>query len=1277
MTRPLPLPTRWVDELVRQRAESVRPTLCLSTMPAGIALPDGTSTEDLRADLEHGAWLVGDPRRPGWFRLGGDNFELSVQVRPAENGRHRIAVVHRAEPLQSVPPSPRMRPRVDFARVYDEVPCDLATVLRQLNQAGVVRRQLQRARPSTELRRHGSLRALVSKQYGQLGTLLKLLAERAARQPELEAAGIVMPSDQVRIELAGSPSLPAGRRVTIQVDDEDYQGQVSQVDGRVLTIGPMRDWNAAPGTPVVVTAASRFAMRQNAEALDRFQREEIDGDWHSLATLLCEPDKLYVPGPVPMPERFFSDIQPGTPPLNEPQRAAVAGALASPHAFLVQGPPGTGKTTVISELIRQLIDRGERVLMLAPSHVAVDEVLGRVGAEPGIHALRITWNADRVDAKLHPYLFDRVGRDLARLALHEGADRQARWTRRAAELDGRIARLTELRAAERAERARATAYVTAGHELTRARDAERALEAEAAAWEKRIEAAREEVAAAEKGAEAAARERAGYDREARPRLIVLHEMVTAAVIAADRLTAARAAAADAERMVREWTATIEALDRRLRAWRAHAAENVPLVNARLAEAAQIRANLQSRVTTARWLAALGLGYFSATRRRAEQAERAWQHWYSRGVQLERSAAAAAADERTLAAYHSNREAWRRLVPERTAARQAAESAWSVAVRRLAEHHDDVFATGIARIDLEIEPFAIWRERCADWSRGLDAVLGIPARPPDAAGSDPLSQLLGRYWRAQRRDVEATARTLTAAEGLTRSEHTAAAARERAQSDREEARAAAAAAERLVESRRAELRLAEQKRAGLTARAGEDGVAAEEVEARIEAWTRERTRMNRYAKLRSRWEELTAGQQAEELVEDVRRSFVRATNLVCATTRGIVSRGSQPVRDTDFDTLIVDEASRVTESEFLIGAVRARRWILVGDEHQLPPHVDGDDEQHLHALAAIHRLERGASPSLASAVEHLAGLWQEDDELHQFRAREVTALAEAMQASGEWADGYRETFSRAFEYFATAQDGDTALLQAMRRHLVHSLFQRATKKPGAGLCRPLLEQRRMVPALSRVVREPVYHGRLQDPPPEELERIGLRPITTPRFPAPVTLIDTTFYADQARDRQVGRTFTNPLEQEAVLWALRSYDEDLFDAGLRSVSVSVLAFYKAQAADLDRRIDRSKLKVLEPRVIDVIDAIQGQQSDIVLLSFTRAIRGRPSPRFGRWLQDVRRLNVACTRARRALVLVGHGETLRGLNGVDEASAFYAHLFWLFDEGSDQYQVKGRFR
>jgi len=62
--------------------------------------------------------------------------------------------------------------------------------------------------------------------------------------------------------------------------------------------------------------------------------------------------------------------------LNESQQTAVNFAISARDIAIIHGPPGTGKTTTLVELIRQVVLRGERVLVVAPSNIAVDNLLG-------------------------------------------------------------------------------------------------------------------------------------------------------------------------------------------------------------------------------------------------------------------------------------------------------------------------------------------------------------------------------------------------------------------------------------------------------------------------------------------------------------------------------------------------------------------------------------------------------------------------------------------------------------------------------------------------------------------------------------------------------------------------------------------------------------------------------------------------------------------------------------------------------------------------------------
>lgn len=121
--------------------------------------------------------------------------------------------------------------------------------------------------------------------------------------------------------------------------------------------------------------------------------------------------------------------------LHTHQQTALERALAARDLALIHGPPGTGKTTVLVELVRQAVQRGERVLVAAPSNLAVDNLLERLLAW-GVRAVRLGHPA-RVLASLQSATLDlmvdehkdlRLARKLTKEAL--ALFRQAsRWTR--------------------------------------------------------------------------------------------------------------------------------------------------------------------------------------------------------------------------------------------------------------------------------------------------------------------------------------------------------------------------------------------------------------------------------------------------------------------------------------------------------------------------------------------------------------------------------------------------------------------------------------------------------------------------------------------------------------------------------------------------------------------------------------------------------------------------------------------------------------------------------
>ena len=91
--------------------------------------------------------------------------------------------------------------------------------------------------------------------------------------------------------------------------------------------------------------------------------------------------------------------------------------------------------------------------------------------------------------------------------------------------------------------------------------------------------------------------------------------------------------------------------------------------------------------------------------------------------------------------------------------------------------------------------------------------------------------------------------------------------------------------------------------------------------------------------------LDSATDGERMVE---RLILDSANLVAGTTIGILqhpdlkSARRTKFAEPPFDLLIVDEASKTTFQEFLVPALWAKTWVLVGDPRQLSPYADEDD-----------------------------------------------------------------------------------------------------------------------------------------------------------------------------------------------------------------------------------------------------------------------------------------------------------------------------------------------
>ena len=129
------------------------------------------------------------------------------------------------------------------------------------------------------------------------------------------------------------------------------------------------------------------------------------------------------------------------------------------------------------------------------------------------------------------------------------------------------------------------------------------------------------------------------------------------------------------------------------------------------------------------------------------------------------------------------------------------------------------------------------------------------------------------------------------------------------------------------------------------------------------------------------------------------------------------------------------------------------------------------------------------------------------------------------------------------------------------------------------------------------------------------------------------------AFQGLERTTGRRHGGNVVNEIELQLVRQVARSLLKCGLSCANIGVICPYRSQLRllDEDKFLGKMKRSGLE---ISTIDRYQGRDKDAIILSFVRSnVEGRS----GRLLDDFRRLNVAVSRAKRKLILIGSMQTL----------------------------------
>lgn len=323
------------------------------------------------------------------------------------------------------------------------------------------------------------------------------------------------------------------------------------------------------------------------------------------------------------------------------------------------------------------------------------------------------------------------------------------------------------------------------------------------------------------------------------------------------------------------------------------------------------------------------------------------------------------------------------------------------------------------------------------------------------------------------------------------------------------------------------------------------------------------------------------------------------DVVFATCIGIKSDEIFKDKNFKFDTVIIDEAGKANIAESLVAIELGEKVILVGDQKQLPPYMDS---------SLIDKSEPTSFQNSAYNEEYL-----EEEIIHALK-------------------------TSFFEFIVNRINADQFPKENMEM---------------------LNYQHRMHPNIGEFVSSSFYDGKVKMGSKTHLNRLEM---PSP-FNKEVVFFDTS-------------NSKNPFEQNDGFSAMNNTEAEtiseiilpkLFDNEVSPSNIAIIAPYKSQVANIKNYINKSSCKF---KNIDVstLDSFQGKEYDIIIFSFTRScdhskapiINGKPKFSKVGFLDDARRLNVAFSRAKKKLILIGNSKTLTDYRSHYDRIFNYTQLF-----------------
>ena len=216
-------------------------------------------------------------------------------------------------------------------------------------------------------------------------------------------------------------------------------------------------------------------------------------------------------------------------------------------------------------------------------------------------------------------------------------------------------------------------------------------------------------------------------------------------------------------------------------------------------------------------------------------------------------------------------------------------------------------------------------------------------------------------------------------------------------------------------------------------------------------------------------------------------------------------------------------------------------------------------------------------------------------------------------------------------------------QAEREGFGHSLLEQLMLRKDVQIARRLDIQYRMNRAIMNFSSNQFYEGSLQADQSVAEHLLSDLPevVANELTETAVSFIDTAGASYDEEMETDGTSRLNPQEADFLVQKV----EQLLTAGVQPNQIGIITPYSAQVRYLNERLD-------EAIEVNSVDGFQGREKEVILISLVRA---NPKGEVG-FLAETRRMNVALTRARRKLIVIGDSATIT-------AHPFYADLvtYW----------------